>query len=239
MRQPPNTHLKLAARVNEAAAGSQTRPHMQFAHQGGNRMKKRFHFALAVFATCMSLGNFARADAADKLEGVPLTWKPTAPMSERTPVDLKGLEGIKLQIDPFTDKREDPAFIGRNVVTVPLRKVTTNEDVARFVTYQVKLLLSGLGLKVVESGGDVILKGEIRNFFAEEASRYNAEVELQATFTDANGKILWAVAATGTSSRFGLAYKADNYYEVLSDALIGATHELVRNPGFRKALTGK
>ena len=28
-------------------------------------------------------------------------------------------------------------------------------------------------------------------------------------------------------------------YEVLSDALIGATHELVRNPGFRKALTEK
>ncbi len=123
--------------------------------------------------------------------------------------------------------------------TVPLRKVTTNEDVARFVTYQVKVLMSGLGLKVVESGGDVILKGEIGKFFAEEASRYKAEVELRATFSDASGKILWAVATTGTSSRFGLAYKADNYYEVLSDALIGATHELVRNPGFRKALTGK
>jgi hypothetical protein len=203
-------------------------------------MKKRFHFALAVFATCMSLGNFATVHAADKLEGIPLAWQPTSPISERQPpVDLKGLEGVKLQIDPFTDKREDPALIGRNVNAVPLRKVTTNEDVARFVTYQVKLLMSGLGLKVVESGGDVILKGEIRKFFAEETNRYKAEVELQAMFTDANGKILWAVATTGTSSRFGLAYKADNYHEVLSDALIGATHELVRNPGFRKALTGK
>ena len=57
--------------------------------------------------------------------------------------------------------------------------------------------------------------------------------------TDANGKFLWAVSTTGTSSRFGMAYKADNYYEVLSDALIGATHELVRNPAFRKALTEK
>ncbi len=202
-------------------------------------MKKRFHFALAVFATCMSLGNFATVNAADKLEGIPLAWKPTSPMSERAPVDVKGLEGISLQIDPFTDKREDPAFIGRNMNDVPLRKVTTNEDVARFVTYQVKLLMSSLGLKVVESGGDVILKGEIRKFFAEEVNRYNAEVELQAIFTDAKGKILWAVATTGTSSRFGMAYKADNYYEVLSDALIGATHQLVQNPGFRKALTEK
>lgn len=202
-------------------------------------MKKRFHFALAVFATCISLGNFATVNAADKLEGIPLTWSPTSPMSERAPVDVKGLEGLKLQIDPFTDRREDPAFIGRNMNTVPLRKVTTNEDVARFVTYQVKLLMAGQGLKVVESGGEVILKGEIRKFFAEETHRYNAEVELQATFTDANGKLLWAVVTTGTSSRFGLAYKADNYYEVLSDALIGATHQLVHNPGFRKALTGK
>jgi hypothetical protein len=202
-------------------------------------MKKRFHFALVVFATCMSLCNFATVNAADKLEGIPLVLKPTSPMSERLPLDVKGLEGIKLQIDPFTDTREDPAFIGRNTNKVPLRKVTTNEDVARFVTYQVKSLMSGLGLKVVESGGDVILKGEIKKFFVEETNRYNAEVELQVTFTDSNGKILWVVTTTGTSRRFGIWYKADNYYEVLSDAQIGATHELVRNPGFRKALTEK
>jgi len=82
------------------------------------------------------------------------------------------------------------------------------------------------------------MKTEIRRFFVEETNRYNADVELQTVFTDPSGKILWAVATTGTSSRFGIAYKADNYYEVLSDALIGATHELVQNSGFRKALTG-
>ena len=203
-------------------------------------MKMRFHFALAVFATCMSLGNFATVHAADKLEGIPLAWKPTSPISARQPpVDLKGLEGIKLQIDPFTDKCEDPALIGRNTTKAPIRKVTTNQDVARFMTYQVKSLMSGLGLKVVESGGDIILKGEVRQFFVEDASRYNAEVGLQAALTDANGKILWVVATSGSSSRYGISYKADNYYEVLSDALIGAVHELVQNPGFRKTLTGK
>ncbi len=202
-------------------------------------MKKQFEIALSVFAICMSFGTIATVNAADKLEGIPLAWRPTSPMSERPPVDLKGLEGVKLQLDPFTDKREDPAFIGRNVNSVPIRKVTTNEDVARFATYQVKLLLSGLGLKVVESGGDVIVNGEIMKFFAEEANRYKAEVELKVIFTDANGKFLWAVASVGTSSRFGLAYKADNYFEVLSDALIGATHQMVQNPGFRDALTGK
>lgn len=209
-------------------------------HQGVNGMKKRFRNALAVLATCMTLGNLATVHAADKLEGIPLAWRPTSPMSEREPpVDLKDLGAIKLQIDPFVDRREDPALIGRNVNAVPNRKVTTNEDVARFVTYQVKLLMSGLGLKVVESGGDVIMKGEIRKYFAEEANRYNAEVELQATFTDPSGKILWGLGTIGISSRFGLAYKADNYHEVLSDAVIGATHQMVQNPGFRKVLSGK
>ena len=158
-------------------------------------MRKRFHFALAVLATGIVFGNLATA--ADKLENIPLMWKPTAPMSERSPVDLQGLEGIKLQIDPFTDKVEDPAFIGRNMNKVPVRRVTSKDDVARFVTYQVKSIMSGLSLNVVESGGDVILKGEVRKFFAEETNRYNAEVELQATLTDASGKILWVVATTG------------------------------------------
>lgn len=202
-------------------------------------MKKRVHSALTVVATCLFLGNIATGIAADKLEGIPLAWKPTSPMSERIPVDVQGLESIKLQVDPLVDKREDPAFIGHSINKIPFRKVTTNEDVARFVTYQMKLLLSALGLKVVESGGDVILNGYVTKFFVEEDKRYNAEVQLQLAFSDPSGKMLWGVATTGTSSRFGMAYKADNYYEVLSDAVIGATHQLVQNPGFRKTLSGK
>ena len=202
-------------------------------------MKKWSHFALVILAACFTPGLFNAANAADKLENIPLEFTPTSPMSERAPVDLKGLEGVKLQIDAFTDLREDPASIGRNMNKVPLRKVTTKEDVPRFVTYQMKSLLSGLGLDVVESGGTVILKGEIKKFFAEEATRYNATVELRVTVTDSAGKVLWVVETTGTSSRFGIGYKAANYYEVLSDALIGAVHELVHNPSFKKALTGK
>ena len=143
-------------------------------------MKKRLQFAVAVFATCMSLGNVATANAADKLEGIALKWMPTSPMSEREPVDVKGLEGIKLQIGSFADNRENSGFIGQNRDRLPVRKVTTNEDVARFVTYRVKTLMSGLGLNVVESGGEVILKGEVKKYFVDETTRYNAEVQIEA-----------------------------------------------------------
>lgn len=200
-------------------------------------MKKWFFIAMSILSAFVVPGTLTAAAAADKLENIPLQWTPTSPMSERDPVDIKGLEGVKLQVDAFTDKREEPELIGRNVNKVPARKVTTKDDVPRFVTYEVKQLLSGLGLDVVESGGSVILKGEVRKFFAEEANRYNATVELRITVMDPAGKILWMVDTTGTSNRFGIGYKAANYHEVLSDALIGAVHELVRNPHFKKVLT--
>ena len=90
---------------------------------------KKFFIALAIVATCVAQSVYSVAYAADKLENIPLEWAPTSPMSERNPVELSGLEGVKLQIEPFTDRREDPALIGRNVNKVPIRKVTTKEDV--------------------------------------------------------------------------------------------------------------
>lgn len=202
-------------------------------------MKKQTRSAVALVAACLAFGLCATVAAADKLEGIPLKWDPTSPMSERGPIDVKGLEAIKLQVEPFADTRENPGFIAQNRDRVPVRKVTTNEDVARFMTYHVKTLLSDQGLDVVESGGDIVVKCEVKKFFVDETARYNAEVQFEATFTDASGKVLWVVMTTGTSSRYGISYKAANYYEVLSDALIGATHELITNPGFRKALTQK
>jgi hypothetical protein len=202
-------------------------------------MNKWIHFALPMLAACATLAGLPAASAADKLENIPLEWHPTSPLSERAPVDVKGFDGVKVQVEPFTDKRDDPALIGRNMNKVPIRVASTKEDVPRFVTYQVKQLLSGTGLDVVENDGTVMMKGEVKKFFVDETNRYNATVELRITLTDPAGKVLWVVETTGTSSRYGIGYKAGNYYEVLSDALIGAVHEILRNPNFKKVATGK
>ena len=205
-------------------------------------MNNRLYVALSLLMGLASIGAgaIAPASAADKLENIPLVWKPTTTMAQRGPLDLKGLEGASLQIDAFIDNREDKAFIGVNKAKIPNRKVTTQEDVARFVTYQMKTLMSAQGVPIVETGGTVVMKGWIKRYFVEEASRYNAEVELELTFTDpATNKILWSFMTSGSSSRYGISYKADNYYEVLSDSLMGATHELLKNPKFRDVLTKK
>lgn len=205
-------------------------------------MSNRRHAATITFAAILFIGLTAGTPvrAADRLENIPLVWKPTSTMAQRGPLDLSGLEGAKLQVDPFIDNRENPGFIGQNRDKVPTRKVTTQEDVARFVTYQVKTLMSTQGVPIVESGGTVIMKGWVKRFFADETRRYNGEVELELSFVDAaSGKVLWSFMTSGTSSRYGISYKADNYYEVLSDSLMGAVHELLRNPKFKAVLTGK
>ena len=203
-------------------------------------MNNRLYVALSLLIGLAGISAIAPAIAADKLENIPLIWKPTTTMAERGPLDLKGLEGATLQIDPLIDNREDKAYIGVNKSKIPNRKVTTEEDVARFVTYQMKTLMAAQGVPIVDSGGTVAMKGSIKRFFAEEASRYNADVELELSFVDvATGKVLWSFMTSGNSSRYGIAYKAANYYEVLSDSLLGATYELIRNPKFKQVLNKK
>ena len=203
-------------------------------------MNNRLYVALSLLIGLAGIGAIAPASAADRLENIPLVWSPTTTMAERGPLDLKGLEGASLQVDPFIDNRDDKELIGQNRDKVPDRKVTTQEDVARFVTYQMKRLMAAQGVPIVESGGAVVMKGWVKRFFADETQRYNGEVELELTFTDAaTGKILWSFMTSGSSSRYGISYKAANYYEVLSDALLGATHELLRNPKFKEVLTKK
>ncbi len=203
-------------------------------------MNNRLYVALSLLIGLAGISAIAPVIAADKLENIPLIWKPTTTIAERGPLDLKGLEGATLQIDPFIDNREDKAYIGVNKSKIPNRKVTTQEDVARFVTYQMKTLMAAQGVPIVDTGGTVVMKGWIKRFFAEEASRYNADVELELSFVDAaTGKVLWSFMTSGNSSRYGITYKAANYYEVLSDSLLGATYELIRNPKFKEVLNNK
>jgi hypothetical protein len=69
-----------------------------------------------------------------------------------------------------------------------------------------------------------------------ETNTYKGEVRLKLTVKRAD-KEEWIGVAAGTSSRFGRSYKAENYYETLSDALLEASERAVRDEGFRKAST--
>ena len=191
-------------------------------------MNKRLVFLLAFLAGCASTG----------LENIPLLWRPTTGMFSIGSAELAELQNARLQIDPVIEKRDNTAAIGQNREEPTLRKVTTPEDVPAFVTNRMKAQMSMAGIKVVDSGATAILKTELRRFFVDETDTYQAEVILRVTLTDPNGNVLWSGLSSGAAARRGRSYRADNYYETLSDSLVGAVQQLIQNRGFHKALAG-
>jgi len=190
-------------------------------------------------ATPASSAPPATAAKRDKLEGIPLVWKPTTNLASIGAVDMTGLTNVKVQVDRLGDKRETPGLIGQNSEKQPPRKVTTPDDVAGFVTDHMKSVMKGAGLNVVDSGGNATVKGEILQFFVDETDTYKGDVRINVTVTNAAGKVVWNGLVGGSNTRFGRSYKDENYYETLSDSLIDATYNLLKTPGFHDALVKK
>jgi hypothetical protein len=151
-------------------------------------------------------------------------------------VDIAGLSQVRLQVEPFIDKRPNPASIGENRERAVPRKVSTTSDVGAFVADRMRRIITGMGIATVDTGATHVLKGEVKQFFVDETNRYRSDVLVEVTLTDASGKTLWTGSANGSATRFGHSYKADNYYECLSDSLLQATFYLIKNPTFHDAL---
>lgn len=190
-------------------------------------MNRQLFSLLAFLCGCASTG----------LENIPLLWKPTTGMFSIGSAELAALRNATLQIEPVIDKRDNPALIGQNREDQVLRQVTTSDDVSTYVTNRMKALMSAAGIKVADGDGTAILKTELRQFFVLETNTYQAEVILRVTLTDPDGNVLWSGLTSGLAGRFGRSYNADNYYETLSDALVGAVQQLLQNRGFLAALT--
>jgi len=176
---------------------------------------------------CATLLLIGSGFAATKLlENIPLVWKPTDTLGSLGPLDT------------LVDSRNNPSLIAENQEKPdkPL-PVTTSGDVAAFVTDHMKETLHVAGLNVVDGPGDMTLSGEIRQFFVTETSTYHSELSLVMHLKDAHGKEVWSGAIAGGTDRFGRSYKAENYYETLSDAVIRATQNLLSNPAFADAFS--
>jgi hypothetical protein len=152
-------------------------------------------------------------------------------------VDLTGLSNVKLQVPKVADSRQNATLIGENKEKNPHRIMTTQDDVPTFVTEHMKQLIANSGINVVDSGGTHVLKAELKQFYVDESDTYKGDVRMLVTLTNASGKAVWTGTTGGSSQRFGRSYKAENYYETLSDSLIEATYNLIRNPSFHDALT--
>ena len=194
-------------------------------------MRKRLFLVLAFLVGC--------ASAPYNLENVPLVWMPEKHPRASAGAASEDFLKTKFRVPPMKDLRENPKLIGENREKTPARSVTTSSDVAAFVTDQFKVLLTGAGLTVVDSGENAIINGEIQKFFVTETEDYVGNVTLHIVATDTAGKTLWDGVTSGESSRVGRSYRADNYYQSLSDALTVATSHLLQDSAFQAAVAGK
>jgi hypothetical protein len=186
----------------------------------------------------------APADSDPAYEGsgllnIPLVWKPTDTVSALDAIDLTGFKNVSFTIKPFSDERKRPAEIGKNVekrVTDKVRYVTTQENVSAWLTDRFARVLSEFDVATVKSGGTLSLEADVIKFYVTEEALYKADVALKVRVRSKNGDVLWEGMVSASSSRWGSSYKAENYYEGLSNATISVVHSLLKNDQFRQAV---
>lgn len=173
------------------------------------------------------------AHAAALLEHVPLKWRPTSELR----LGAMEMAQTPVQFEAFKDVRDEPEKIGENREDDDkVKPVTTSDDVGAFVSTHMRELFDRAGLKTVDHGGGVIVKGEVKQFFVRETSTYKAEVAVHLTVVGPDGATRWSGVASGEAKRFGRSYNLENYYEVLSDALVNTTSSMLQAPEFQRAL---
>jgi hypothetical protein len=137
----------------------------------------RHHLPAVAFFACVLVNGmtFARGKP---LENIPLKWTPTSNLAEMGPLVVSGtLLTTKIHIDAIADTRQNPSLIAENREKAnKIRPVTTSSDVAAFVTDHLKESLHGAGLNVVDSGADVSISGEVRQFFVTELNTYSGRI---------------------------------------------------------------
>src|SRR5579864_3555051 len=172
--------------------------------------------ALFICIGCVAISACA---SNEKLENVPLVWKPTVALGTSGPVNAMHLSQRSLTVLPLEDRRSDRSLIGENREKSPPRPITTSDDVAAFMTRQMKDLLAQAGCNIVDARGQLELGGEVISFFVPETGTYVGNVRIKATLRTSGNKVLWQGIVGGTAEHFGRSYKAENYYETLSDSL--------------------
>ena len=199
---------------------------------------KKSHWLLVV-SLVLLVPTVCLAAVFSGLKDLPLEWKPTHAVSSYGAIDMTVYKNVRLVITPFGDARKRPSEIGQNSEKKFAGRdmlVTTKESVPDWLTFRFHKILSDFDITVVKTDGNLTLEAEVIKFFVTEESIYKAEVAVKVRLKSADNKTVWEGMATGTASRVGSSFKADNYFERLSDATISAVHNLLKNNSFLQAV---
>ncbi len=189
----------------------------------------------SIFLTMVCISSISFASGS--LTEVELKWKPTTDMSIFAKLNLEKLAENKIKIVDFKDNRPAP----KSRVGVNLEKenaqltVDTKTNVMEYVTDNFTSILKKAGLDIVKAGEDLTLSGDINDFSVTETNTYKGNLTLRLRLAKGE-KVVWQGVVLGNNSRFGRSFKLDNYQESLSDTIIDAALNFVKNDELRSKL---
>lgn len=201
-------------------------------------MKSRW-IAIALLAAIVATPALAKKKP---LHDIPLVWKPTDEMGELGVVDLTGVLDQRIKFEDFTDGRTETDWIAENLEDADegkILRVSTPDDVGAWTADRFRYLANAVGYTLDDESPDVVVTGQIRRFFVTEINTYESDVGVRIEVATPEGETLWVGMVSGATSRFGRSYKAANYYETISDAVMRAFFNMAQTPAFRKALKGE
>jgi len=191
-------------------------------------------------AACVTPGpQKADKQEAPVLLNIPLLWKPTVTVSAMGAIDLTVFQNKSLTVKPFNDLRANSSEIGRNVEkkqSDKVRLVTTRDDVAAWLTDRFASVLREFEAPVVKEGGAISLEADIVKFYVTEESVYKADIGLKIRARSKTGDVIWEGMIAVSSENWGSSYKAENYYEALSNTCIDAVTALLKSDSFMQAV---
>lgn len=166
----------------------------------------------------------------------PLAWTPTRTLDLGVTQKTGGTPAA-VRIATFSDAASDPKLVGENLEQGTPRPVTTSDPVGVFITQHLQQLFTQAGYPAGGPDADRVVSGVVSKFFVSEKDDYSGTVILNVTVSDRSGKVLWQGTVWGANQTFGRSYHLDNYQQVLSDSLIDAANNLLKNPALRDTLT--
>jgi hypothetical protein len=144
----------------------------------------------------------------------------------------------RVYVAPVQDGRTEKDRIGENRENTPPTPIYGDSSPTEFVRAGVIEQLKNDGVTIVQSadGADAVLAMTLNRFWAQESPNYDAQVILAVEVRGRGGAALWSGTASGHDGTFGRSLSAENYQQVLSNALANAVSGLVAKPQFQEAL---
>lgn len=171
-----------------------------------------------------------------RLRNIPLVWSPTKSITGFDPIDTTPFRKAKISVRPFTDARKDKAEIGRNTERKEPRLVTTKEDVPAWLTKQFIQTLAEFNVNSAAADSGVIMETSVLKLYVTETSTYKADIAVNIILKTKDNKLLWEGMIFGAARNFGASYKEENYYEVISNAVLDLVYNFLKSEPIKQVL---